>query len=407
MKHRLLSAALFAAMLLSLCPPVRAAASYTEVIPCVYDSAKDFSEGLAAVKRNDKWGYIDGTGAVVVPLKYDEVESFSEGLAVVVQDWRYGFIDKTGEVAVPLEYDRVWTFSEGLAVVRRNWQYGFIDGTGAVVVPLEYDGAGPFSDGLAEVELNGKFGLIDKTGQLVVPCLYDATASPTVSEYRFSEGFTQVKQNGKFGFVDRTGQLVVPCIYDEAWNFHEGLAAVKRNGKWGYVAASAAPAEPRASAEELYVKQMSLTAASEAAAKRETGVTVNGKPVELQTYAFPAESSGEDASFVKLRDVAAVLDGTGSQCNVDWRDNAIYIDTDAPYTTRNGKELQPIAGADDRREANTTPILFDGIAAPLKGIVVTDTDGGDHTFVKLRDLGEVIGFAVNWSAERGVAITTK
>ena len=431
MKNRLLSAVLFAFMLLPFCLPARAAAGYTEVIPCTYDSVKEFSEGLVAVKRNDKWGYVDKTGAVVVPLEYDDADPFSEGLAVVRRNWQYGFIDKTGAVVVPLGYDDAGSFSEGLAVVRRNWRYGFIDKTGAVVVPLKYDGASAFSEGLAQVERGGKFGFIDKTGQLVVPCIYDAASSTAVPEYRFSEGLRQVQRSGKFGFIDKSGQLVVPCIYDEVWNFHEGLAAVKRNGKWGYIAVSgvqsdlndsagtgrlmanesgtagAALTKPQSSGAELYAKQMSLTASAGGAAECETGVTVNGRPVELQTYAFSADSNGEGANFVKLRDVAAVLDGTGSQCNVDWQDNAIHIVTSTPYTTRNGKELQPIAGADNRCGINTAPILFDGITAQLKGIVITDADGGDHTFVDLKDLSEVIGFTVDWSAEQGVVITTE
>ncbi|MBO7522558.1 MAG: WG repeat-containing protein, partial [Bacteroidales bacterium] len=38
-----------------------------EVVPCQYEDAYDFSEGLAAVKnKNDLWGFIDETGKEVV-----------------------------------------------------------------------------------------------------------------------------------------------------------------------------------------------------------------------------------------------------------------------------------------------------------------------------------------------------
>ena len=49
------------------------------VIEIVYDSAYNFSEGLAAVKRNGKWGFINTFGEVVVPCKYDEVDSSYKG----------------------------------------------------------------------------------------------------------------------------------------------------------------------------------------------------------------------------------------------------------------------------------------------------------------------------------------
>ncbi|MBK8352585.1 MAG: WG repeat-containing protein [Saprospirales bacterium] len=41
-----------------------------------------FSEGLAAVELNGKWGFIDENGNRVIPsFKFDEVNSFSNGLA--------------------------------------------------------------------------------------------------------------------------------------------------------------------------------------------------------------------------------------------------------------------------------------------------------------------------------------
>lgn len=49
----------------------------------IYDGADDFSEGLAAVKQNDKWGYIDKTGNVVIPFTYYEAYPFQNGTAKV------------------------------------------------------------------------------------------------------------------------------------------------------------------------------------------------------------------------------------------------------------------------------------------------------------------------------------
>ena len=50
------------------------------------DTARNFSDGLAWVKRGDKWGYINTAGELVVPLVYDEARDFSEGLAFVRKD---------------------------------------------------------------------------------------------------------------------------------------------------------------------------------------------------------------------------------------------------------------------------------------------------------------------------------
>lgn len=36
-------------------------------VPLEYDEKHDFSDGLAKVKKNGKWGFIDKTGNVVIP----------------------------------------------------------------------------------------------------------------------------------------------------------------------------------------------------------------------------------------------------------------------------------------------------------------------------------------------------
>src|SRR5690606_31841971 len=55
-----------------------------------YDSVWEFTEGLAAVYKDDKWGFIDNTGKVVIPIIYDEVDIFSEGLAKVRKGYYHG-----------------------------------------------------------------------------------------------------------------------------------------------------------------------------------------------------------------------------------------------------------------------------------------------------------------------------
>lgn len=64
----------------------------SSIDPCVYEQAEDFSEGLAAVERNGKWGYIDATGREIVPPGYDEVEPFSDGYAKVCRNTKWGIV---------------------------------------------------------------------------------------------------------------------------------------------------------------------------------------------------------------------------------------------------------------------------------------------------------------------------
>lgn len=53
-----------------------------------------FSEGLAQVCINGKWGYIDSDGRMAIPAVYDMTEPFRNGLALVVQNGRWCYINR-------------------------------------------------------------------------------------------------------------------------------------------------------------------------------------------------------------------------------------------------------------------------------------------------------------------------
>ena len=63
--------------------PERGVLTYSEFIAPKYEDAGLFSDGLAPVKQDGKWGYIDETGKTVIPFQYDIAGIFSEGYALV------------------------------------------------------------------------------------------------------------------------------------------------------------------------------------------------------------------------------------------------------------------------------------------------------------------------------------
>jgi hypothetical protein len=157
-----------------------------------YDSAKEFSEGLAPVQVGTKWGYIDNKGQTVIEPKFDDAQPFSEGLAVVRQGGQAGFIDRTGAFVIPAQFEYAEDFSDGLAVVgfsiiswkenkghidRACW---YINKEGKQAIPEEFDLASSFFKGLAHVRLKsnkkdengqsnepGPFAYINTTGEIV------------------------------------------------------------------------------------------------------------------------------------------------------------------------------------------------------------------------------------------------
>jgi hypothetical protein len=79
-------------------------------IPLIFDTAMEFSDGLAAVQINKKWGYVDRDGKIVIPLHFDFAGPFANGLAPVKLGDKSGFIDKTGKFAFLLAFDQAWGF---------------------------------------------------------------------------------------------------------------------------------------------------------------------------------------------------------------------------------------------------------------------------------------------------------
>lgn len=61
-----------------------------------YDDVREFSAGFAAVARRQddalEWGFVDTSGREVVPCAFQDARGFSEGLAAVLVDGKWGYI---------------------------------------------------------------------------------------------------------------------------------------------------------------------------------------------------------------------------------------------------------------------------------------------------------------------------
>jgi hypothetical protein len=103
------------------------------VIAGGFQFARLFAEGLAAVSRNNKWGFIAPSGETAIAMEFDFADSFSEGLARVKKDYKFGFIDKAGKFAIPPVYAFATSFENGLAFASSDEEKGYIDRTGKFV----------------------------------------------------------------------------------------------------------------------------------------------------------------------------------------------------------------------------------------------------------------------------------
>ncbi|MEZ4829984.1 MAG: WG repeat-containing protein [Bacteroidia bacterium] len=75
------------------------------VLNPVYEDAKGFSEGIAAIKMGGLWGYMDSSGSMITGFEFRWVGYFKEGIAKVKlgpvhndYDGHYAFINSEGDV---------------------------------------------------------------------------------------------------------------------------------------------------------------------------------------------------------------------------------------------------------------------------------------------------------------------
>lgn len=72
----------------------------TWVVAPIYNYLDRFEDGLALVKLNNKWGYIDKLGKAVIPIQFDEAHSFRSGFAEADMANEKYIIDRSGKTVL-------------------------------------------------------------------------------------------------------------------------------------------------------------------------------------------------------------------------------------------------------------------------------------------------------------------
>ena len=138
-------------------------------------------------------------------------------------------------------------------------------------------------------------------------------------------------------------------------------------------------------------------AASATAAPTNDSLTVDGTAAEPTVYKI------DGSNYFKIRDVAALLNGTEKQFAVGY-DNAAKsatATTGQPYEKQEGDLAGAAGGGSQSATPSTDSIYVDGVKIDAQVYKI----GGSNYF-KLRDLGKALNFYVGWSREQGMFIDT-
>ena len=253
--------------------------------PGEYEEVGLYQEGLAPVKVEDRWGFVDTQGKLVIPAQYKSVRGFSEGLAAAKLNSKWLYIHKDGTPLIGASIKDPRDFHQGVAVVDDNWLMNI---KGQKYAKLrDYSFVGDFAEnGLAEVGVRRRHrslldyvsigwgwdgwgvwgypgwgwtggyhhrrhhgwgwgggigispgavmpgslyrGYVNKQGQEVIPTTYD-TVTPFYGSYAL------IQDEGHWGMVNAQGRVVIPPAYDALWPFSQGLAAFSFDKKWGFI----------------------------------------------------------------------------------------------------------------------------------------------------------------------------
>ena len=150
-----------------------------------YCKAWVFSDGLAAVMKDGKIGFINAQNEIVIPFKFDYSDEcrmgdfgylFHDGYCIMTnKDSDLGLIDKSGKWVVEPTYDEILAPCEsGYRIIVNDSKHGILDSMCNVVYPAEYGYVDVLPDGFILTK-GGKKWQVDFDGNTVQPFMFDGT----------------------------------------------------------------------------------------------------------------------------------------------------------------------------------------------------------------------------------------
>lgn len=386
--------------------------------------------------EKSKWGYIDKQNKLVIDCQYDVVEPFDGGLAVVEKTGAVGVINTAGEIVVPFgQYQYCYNMGEGYVAVSRQYdtekhQTGTLDILDSQGKCIKADIDGFIYADVSEdcfivwPENEEHLEIYDVSGNIrfTMPVWEESGSGDIqylIDMQKSHEGKMLVEYAGadyasRYGYVDSmTGKFVIEPQYEEAYRFSDGIAVVKKNDRYGAIDSEGNIVIPFEYGAERYIdisgeiySQNGVVALqkeycclvkhdtkqpeeqkmkSTAAIPNNAMMLVDGKGVHLKAYNINGNN------YFKLRDLAVILSGTDKQFSVQWDEEKriISLKSNQSYQGKIAKDKTLEKSA----VLNTAQLLKDNVVVTLDAYNISG-----NTYFKLRDIGQLFGFEVDWDA---------
>lgn len=121
---------------------------------------------LVVTEAGERWGFMNRAFAIQIKPRFEDARDFYNGLAAVKHNGRWGYINKTGDFVVEPQFAEAWDFKDGKTLmVKTDKGYGYINRVGEFLVQPVFDNAEPFFRQYARVAIDDSFGYIQINGR--------------------------------------------------------------------------------------------------------------------------------------------------------------------------------------------------------------------------------------------------
>jgi hypothetical protein len=195
---------------------------------------RDFSKGVAAVRKGNLWGYLRADGRLLTPIQYFRIDPFEDGFARVETASGQGMIDTTGREIVPPVFSRVSGLADNgfIPVYQSSGNVkGLYSPEGKELLPPIYQTITPFQKGIAIVSTNefqmyktqaggeisvipqGNTGIIDLNCQWIIPPVLNVLTEFQLGVALFNQ-LDSVSYRQKWGIIDDRGLILQEAFFD-------------------------------------------------------------------------------------------------------------------------------------------------------------------------------------------------
>lgn len=246
-----------------------------EVYPVKYDAIDIFAPGVYrlatdgkhkdGVTFDEKYGFGDSAGKILLKPEYEEIGQFHNGVAYVKKGDKYGFINTKIEFVVPCKFAAVGSYNdEGFVWVNEGGKFkkeapgkiaggkfGIYDLQGKVIMPVKYKNMGwcapgnfmPGKEALDKMDWALKNATLESGSHHFMaffaldPTRFSKISDDAAGFWMSNNGFPSILvqsveprtvDTSKNGLVSLSGEVLVqPGKYQKVWFPTDGMAMVK------------------------------------------------------------------------------------------------------------------------------------------------------------------------------------